>query len=52
MKRLEKASRLLIDSNLHVIDISHLVGYKKPQYFIKLFREQYGTTPSNTAKSD
>lgn len=44
-KRLEKAARLLIDSNLHVTDISHLVGYKKPQYFIKLFKDQYGITP-------
>jgi two-component system response regulator YesN len=50
MKRLEKASRLLIDSNLHVIDISHLVGYKKPQYFIKLFKDQYGTTPQQYRK--
>lgn len=44
-KRLEKASQLLIESNLHVIDISHMVGYKKPQYFIKLFKDQYGITP-------
>ncbi|WP_342562099.1 response regulator [Paenibacillus sp. FSL R7-0345] len=44
-KRLEKASQLLRESNLHVIDISQLVGYKKPQYFIKLFKEQYGITP-------
>jgi two-component system, response regulator YesN len=45
-KRLEKASKLLIDSNLHVIDISKLVGYNKPQYFIKLFKSQYGITPN------
>lgn len=44
-KRLEKASKLLVDSKLHVLDISHLVGYKKPQYFIKLFKDQYGLTP-------
>jgi two-component system response regulator YesN len=45
MKRLEKAAQLLINSNLHVVDISQLVGYKKTQYFIKLFKDQYGTTP-------
>lgn len=45
MKRLEKASRLLTESSLHVIDISQLVGYKKPQYFIKLFKDHYGITP-------
>jgi two-component system, response regulator YesN len=44
--RLEKASKLLLDSNLHVIDISKLVGYNKPQYFIKLFKSQYGITPN------
>jgi two-component system response regulator YesN len=50
-KRLEKASRLLLDSNLHVLDISHLVGYKKPQYFIKLFKDQYGITPQQYRKN-
>lgn len=49
-KRLERASRLLIDSNLHVADISHMVGYKKSQYFIKLFKEQYGVTPQQYRK--
>jgi two-component system response regulator YesN len=51
MKRLEKASKLLIDSNLHVVDISQLVGYKKPQYFIKLFKDQYGITPQQYRKN-
>ncbi|MNM16231.1 putative response regulatory protein [compost metagenome] len=50
LKRLERASRLLIDSNLHVVDISRMVGYKKPQYFIKLFKEQYGITPQQYRK--
>jgi AraC-type DNA-binding domain-containing proteins len=45
LKRLEKAAQLLTDSTLHVVDISLLVGYKKSQYFIKLFKEQYGITP-------
>ena len=44
-KRLEKASGLLLNSGLHVVDISRMVGYKKPQYFIKLFKTQYGITP-------
>jgi len=44
-RRLEKASRLLIESNLHVVDISQMVGYKKTQYFIKLFKDEYGITP-------
>ncbi|WP_187355520.1 response regulator transcription factor [Paenibacillus tengchongensis] len=45
LKRLERAARLLTESRLHVLDIAQLVGYRKPQYFIKLFKEQYGTTP-------
>jgi|GEM_PF-794088 len=44
-KRLEKASRLLTESSLHVVDISQMVGYKKTQYFIKLFKDEYGVTP-------
>ncbi|WP_162551117.1 response regulator transcription factor [Paenibacillus tepidiphilus] len=45
LKRLERAAKLLTDSRLHVLDIAQMVGYRKPQYFIKLFKEQYGTTP-------
>lgn len=50
MKRLEKASLLLIESNLHVVDISQMVGYKKTQYFIKLFKDEYGVTPQQYRK--
>lgn len=50
LKRLERAGRLLTSSHLHVGDISHMVGYKKPQYFIKLFKEQYGVTPQQYRK--
>lgn len=44
-KRMEKATRLLVDSNLNINDISQMVGYKKSQYFIKLFKQRYGITP-------
>ncbi|MNC08881.1 putative response regulatory protein [compost metagenome] len=44
-QRMEKAAKLLEESSLHVVDISKMVGYKKTQHFIKLFKEQYGTTP-------
>ncbi len=43
--RLEKSAHLLEASNLHVMDIARMVGYRKPQYFIKLFKELYGITP-------
>lgn len=44
-KRLEKASHLLLDSELRIADISQMVGYKKNQYFIQLFKEEFGVTP-------
>ncbi|WP_458126962.1 response regulator transcription factor [Paenibacillus sp. Z3-2] len=44
-KRLEKASRLLQDSELRVNDIAQMVGYRKNQYFIQLFKVEYGVTP-------
>lgn len=50
VKRLERAATLLTGSKLHVMDISQMVGYKKSQYFIKLFKEQYGVTPQQYRK--
>ncbi|MDT9717712.1 response regulator [Paenibacillus sp. ClWae2A] len=44
-KRLEKASQLLQDSALRVADIAQMVGYRKNQYFIQLFKVEYGVTP-------
>lgn len=44
-KRLEKASQLLQDSELRVNDIAQMVGYRKNQYFIQLFKVEYGVTP-------
>jgi len=44
-KRLEKASQLLQDSKLRVADIAQMVGYRKNQYFIQLFKVEYGVTP-------
>lgn len=44
-KRLEKASQLLQGSQLRVNDIAQMVGYKKNQYFIQLFKVEYGVTP-------
>ncbi|TYP73357.1 response regulator [Paenibacillus methanolicus] len=51
-KRLEKGAQLLLDSSLHVVDISLMVGYKKPQYFIKLFKDEYGMTPSHYRRKE
>ncbi|MCG7376249.1 response regulator [Paenibacillus sp. ACRSA] len=44
-KRLEKASQLLQDSELRIADIAQMIGYRKIQYFIQLFKQEYGVTP-------
>lgn len=43
--RMEKAVQLLKHKELKISQIAQEVGYQKPQYFIKLFKAQYGMTP-------
>lgn len=43
--RLENAAKLLSQSELRISDIAQVVGYKKTQYFIQLFKKNYGMTP-------
>lgn len=45
-RRLIRAKELLKDSNLRVGDIANLVGYRKSQYFIKVFKINCGITPN------
>ncbi|MBD0384429.1 response regulator [Paenibacillus sedimenti] len=45
--RMEKAARLLTQTNKKVSDIAQEVGYQKTQYFIKLFKEYYHCTPQS-----
>ncbi|MGM0873188.1 MAG: response regulator transcription factor [Bacillota bacterium] len=49
--RLQKAKNLLIVSNLSVADIAEDVGYSTSKYFIKLFKEYEGQTPSQYRKT-
>ena len=57
-KRCEIAAELLLGTNLSVSEISDHVGYLDNNYFVKIFRSQYGTTPTkyrqgrNSAKTD
>lgn len=44
--RIEKARDLLLSTNLKIYDISERVGYSDTKYFSKLFKKQYGETPS------
>lgn len=45
-RRLIRAKELLKESNLRVADIANLVGYRKSQYFIKVFKINCGVTPN------
>lgn len=44
-KRMEFAANLLKTSDLKVHEIGEMIGYKKTQYFIALFKKSYGLTP-------
>ncbi|WP_168735652.1 response regulator [Cohnella fermenti] len=44
--RMQRAGELLVEQpGLPVSDVAAAIGYHKPQYFIKLFKEHYGLTP-------
>lgn len=49
--RLQKAKKLLLFTNLSVSEIAEKVGYSTSKYFIKLFKEYDGQTPSQYRKS-
>lgn len=43
--RLKEAENLLINTELSVTEIAERVGYRKPNFFFKLFKEHYKMTP-------
>ncbi len=48
--RIQKACRMLIDTDMTSIDISFQCGFQSSSYFTKTFREQIGCTPSEYRK--
>ncbi|OPH50430.1 hypothetical protein BC351_07160 [Paenibacillus ferrarius] len=44
--RMGAAIRLLKDPTLKVYEVSYKVGYNKVEHFVKLFKREYGMTPS------
>ena len=44
--KMGEAERLLKSSNLHIYEISGLLKFNDPGYFIKLFRKVYGVSPN------
>ena len=43
--RLQKARKLLRETDLQIADISAISGFTDSTYFIKCFKQSYGTTP-------
>ena len=49
--RCQKAKELLETTDAQIADISYIVGYEDNNYFVKVFKKQYGVTPSTYRKS-
>ncbi len=43
--RIEKSTRLLLDSSLSIVDVANLVGYEDQSYFTKVFKSIMGVSP-------
>ncbi len=48
--RLKKATEILANNDLHVNEVSLMVGFDDPAYFAKIFKHKYGSSPSEYAK--
>lgn len=48
--RIQKAYELLQDVKYNISEISFLLGYKDPSYFVRVFRIKTGTTPRRFRK--
>ncbi|CAM4227374.1 two-component system response regulator YesN [Paenibacillus endophyticus] len=49
--RMEKAALLLTESNMKIVDMYTLLGYRSSTYFIQTFRNYYGVTPAKFRES-
>jgi len=43
--RMEKAKKMLTDSNIKIVNIATMTGYANTSYFCQSFREYYGVSP-------
>ena len=50
--RCDKAADLLLSSDFPVQEISFYVGYPDNNYFVKIFKRQFGLTPTDYRKSN
>ena len=49
-ERCRKAAKLIVSTQHSVQEISNYVGYSDNNYFVKIFRSEYGMTPSEYRK--
>ncbi|WP_445737021.1 hybrid sensor histidine kinase/response regulator transcription factor [Mariniflexile sp.] len=49
--RLKKSAQLLEQGKINVSQICYKVGFKNPKYFSKSFREKFGKSPTDYAKT-
>ncbi|MEH7386496.1 AraC family transcriptional regulator [Bacillus sp. JJ1521] len=50
--RIEEAKDLLANSNLSLIEITFIVGFKNQQYFSRVFKEAEGVTPKEYKRNN
>lgn len=48
--RIEQSRRMLVETNMKIKDIGEKIGYYKTNYYIKLFKDYTGVTPSEYRK--
>ncbi len=49
--RMDKAKRLLLDSQDSIKEIAYQTGYSSPQYFSKAFKQEFGVAPNIIRKN-
>ncbi len=49
--RLKKSAEMLHDSNNNISEVAYAVGFNDPKYFSRIFKKQFGKSPSDYQKS-
>ena len=49
--RMERASKLLLDTEMKIVRVSELTGFSSPAYFSNVFKSYYGVGPNEYRKS-